>query len=298
VKITDRHLDQLRRDGFAVVRGFLGKRELAAAQKAVFQLVPTEREWREAPGKYQAIVDEEPLHKLEFPHTDPALNHVAVHPNILDAIERLLGTPDILLARSAVWAKYAGSADYDQEMHVDFEGNTLVVPRDDGDYRQVNLIVYYSDVDEQHGPTMVVPRRFINDDDPAALWPARRYRQQFPEAYEHEQPVLARAGDLLMFSMRTFHRGSQITAAHGTRFTHHLVYRSARHLFQGYQCWPSFGELPLMQQFLEWATPRQREAIGFPAAGDPYWNDATIQAVSLRYPDMDMSPYRRKRRRP
>ena len=37
--------------------------------------------------------------------------------------------------------------------------------------------------------------------------------------------------------------------------------------------------------------PRQREVLGFPKAGDPYWNEETLAAVKLRYPGMDIAIY-------
>ena len=75
-----------------------------------------------------------------------ALNDVSTHPEIISFVERLLGTTDVLLSQAAIWAKYAGTGDFEQGLHLDYQGNTLVVPRDDGDYRQVNMILYYSDV--------------------------------------------------------------------------------------------------------------------------------------------------------
>jgi hypothetical protein len=49
---------------------------------------------------------------------------------------------------------------------------------------------------------------------------------------------------------------------------------------------------PEMARFLERATPRQRELIGVPPPGDPYWTEATIAGVGARYPGMDLAPYR------
>ena len=42
---------------------------------------------------------------------------------------------------------------------------------------------------------------------------------------------------------------------------------------------------------MERATPRERELFGFPAIGDPYWNDQTLSDVALRYPGIDLTPY-------
>jgi hypothetical protein len=70
------------------------------------------------------------------------------------------------------------------------------------------------------------------------------------------------------------------------------VYRAARHNFQGYHLWAQQGENPELAKFIQRATPRQREVLGFPKPDDPYWNDQTLAAVALRYPAMDMTPYR------
>ncbi len=35
----------------------------------------------------------------------------------------------------------------------------------------------------------------------------------------------------------------------------------------------------------------EHELFGFPAIGDPYWNDQTLTDVQCRYPRMDMTPY-------
>lgn len=291
MNLTATHIDRLRADGFAVAPNFLTRVELNAARRAMFEYVPTAREVARHPMRYQAMMEDEALTKLEFPYAGWALNHVATHPRIIAAAKRILGHDQVRLARSAVWAKYAGMTSYDQEMHVDFEGNTLVWPRDDGDYRQINIIIYYSDVTrEDLGPTYVISRKKTKDD----LWPARRYRMQWGKLYQMEKPLFVKAGSMLLFSMRTHHRGSEITAPGSARFTHHLVYRSARHEFQGHRCWPSFGEYPEMRQFIQRASVEQRTAIGFPPPGDAYWNAETLRGVKLRYPKMDLKPYMKK----
>jgi hypothetical protein len=47
-----------------------------------------------------------------------------------------------------------------------------------------------------------------------------------------------------------------------------------------------------MDHFLETATPRQRELVGFPPVGDKYWTETTLAGVGARYPGMDMAPYK------
>lgn len=288
MRLKPHHIHHLREHGYVVLRRFLTPAELKAARQATLAMFPPAEELAARPLRYRHIVDNPDFQQIEFPYDQPALNQIALHPQILAGVEAMLGHSDIILSRSSLWAKYAGLGDYDQPMHADFEGNTLVFPREDGDYRQVNIILYYSDVDATLGPTHVVSQQHTREQ---PLWPPFRPREEYPQLYELAEPVMAKAGDMLIFAMSTFHRGSAMTADLGVRFSHHLVYRSQRHPFQGYQHWASYGEQAELQHFLETATPRQREALGFPKIGDPYWNKETLAGVALRYPRMDLRPY-------
>ena len=272
-----------------VVPGFLQGEELAAAREGMLQYFPTAEELAAAPMRY-GFVHEDPEHlQVEFPFAADVLNDVTTHPELVGFVERVLGTREVLLSQAAVWAKYAGTGDFGQGLHLDYQGNTLVVPRDDGAFRQVNMILYYTDVPPDLGPTYVVPQDLAPE---LPLWPTHRTRKKDPALYKLERPVLAAAGDLLIFSMRTWHRAGDVTADFGVRFSHHFVWRSAAHGFQGYQQWSSKGEAEELQRFVARATPRQREVLGFPPPGHPYWNQETIAAVALRYAGMDMAPYR------
>jgi hypothetical protein len=293
MRIAEQHQAELLRRGYALVPGFLPPEELAAARANVLRYFPTPEELAATPERYGSI-QEEPEHlQVEFPFAGDALNDAATHPELIAFVERLLGTRDVLLSQSAIWAKYASTGgDFEQALHLDYQGNTLVVPRDDGAFRQVNMILYYTDVDETLGPTYVVPQEKTRD---LPLWPTHRPRKARGNTalYEHERPVLARAGDLLIFSMRTWHRAGAMTADTGVRFSHHFVWRSGAHNFQGYHLWPRHGENEDLQRFIGRATPRQREVLGFPPPGHEYWNAETLAAVRLRYPKMDIAPFAR-----
>ncbi|MEX2215883.1 MAG: phytanoyl-CoA dioxygenase family protein [Phycisphaeraceae bacterium] len=289
-RVTDKQLAHLKHHGYAIVPRFLSPRELKQARAGMLQYFPSPEELAVKPLRYAAMMEAADFLQIEFPYDEQVFNHLALNPRILDFITRLLGSDEITLSRSSLWAKYAGAGEYEQELHVDYEGNTLVVPRDDGDYRQVNIILYYSDVDETLGPTEVLSQQHSKDD---PLWPPFRSRDDWPHFYEHAKQVHAKAGDMLIFSMRTFHRATAITADFGARFTQHLVYRSRQHGFQGHELWSSHGEKHELHRFIEMASPRQREALGFPKVGDPYWNEVTLAGVKRRYPKMDLRPYRK-----
>ncbi len=286
--ITDHHKQQLLQRGYAIVPEFLDATTLAKARDGILQYFPRDEEFRATPERY-GFINEDPEHlQIEFPFSSDVLNDISTHPSIVSFVEDLLGTTDLALSQAAIWAKYAGTGDFDQGLHLDYEGHTLVVPRDDGAYRQVNIILYYTDVDATLGPTHVVSQEHTAH---LPLWPTHRLRKKNASLYERERPVLAAAGDLLIFSMRTWHRASDITADLGVRFSHHLVYRAAEHQFQGHHRWAKQGEHPQLARFLARATPRQRELLDFPKPGSPYWTPETLRAVALRYPTMDLSQY-------
>ena len=289
MRIGEKHIENYLRHGFVIVPGFLSSDEVASARQNLLQYFPSAEELAATPQRYGSILEDPEHLQIEFPFVGDALNHVSTHPEIVAFVEQVLGTRDILLSQAAIWAKYAGTGDFDQGLHLDYQGNTLVVPRDDGTFRQVNMILYYTDVTEELGPTYVVSQEKTRD---LPLWPTHRPRKKNAPLYEHERPVLANAGDLLIFSMRTWHRASDMTADFGARFSHHLVFRAAQHNFQGYHLWSQHGENPELQRFIEHSTPRQRELLGFPLAGHEYWNEETIAAVQLRYPMMNVSQYR------
>jgi len=290
-RITDAHAAILKRHGYVIVPKFLNPEEVAAARREMLLYFPTAEELAERPNRFGWVHDDPENLQIEFPFAADVLNHNSTHPDIISFVERLLGTREVLLSQAAIWAKYAGTATFEQTMHLDYEGNTLVVPRDDGDFRQVNMILYYSDVPAGLGPTFVASQEKTKAQ---GLWPPFRPRKKYPELYREEKPVLAEAGDLLIFSMRTFHRAGELTADAGVRFSHHLVYRGASHAFNGYHQYSHFGEKPEMQRFVERATPRQREMLGFPPPGHSYWTKETLDAVAMRYPGMDMGPYKKR----
>jgi len=291
-QIAQKYLDDLVQHGFTLVPDFLSAEEVDSARSDMLRYFPAPREFATTPHRYGFILEDPEHLQVEFPFDADVINYNSTHPDIINFVERLLGTTEILLSQSAIWAKYAGTGSFEQTMHLDYEGNTLVVPRDDGPFRQVNFILYYSDVPRDMGPTYLAPQDRTKE---LGLWPPFRPKKEWPKLYKLEQPIIAKAGSLLIFSMRTFHRAGEITAEFGARFTQHLVYRSGLCPFNGYHQYSQFGEKPELKRFIENAMPRQREMLGFPAPGHAYWNEETLAAVAVRYPKMDMEPYRERK---
>lgn len=289
--ITAAQLQHYIEHGFVIVPDFLSREEVAAGLDGFGRYFPSAEELDDTPERYGFIHDDPERLQVEFPYADENLNHFATHPRLISFVENVLGADDIRLTQNAIWAKYAGLGNYEQALHLDYQGNTLVVPRDDGTYRQVNMIFYFTDVTGDLGPTVVVSQAETKD---MPLWPTHRPRKMSPALYEKERHVVVPAGGLLIFSMRTWHRASNMTAERGERFSQHFVWRAAAHDFQGYHLYSRLGENEDLQEFISHTTPRQREVLGFPPPADPFWNAETRAAVALRYPEMDMTPYEEK----
>ena len=45
-------------------------------------------------------------------------------------------------------------------------------------------------------------------------------------------------------------------------------------------------------QFVEASTPRELELFGFPPPGHPVWDDDMFAATAVRYPNLDLTPWR------
>jgi ectoine hydroxylase-related dioxygenase (phytanoyl-CoA dioxygenase family) len=224
-----------------------------------------------------------------FPFTGDALNFSTIHPDYVAFAERVLGTKRIMLSHGQLGGKYAGTRDFEQELHSDYGNNTLAFPKPDAEILDLPCIVYYTDVTVDLGPTYVVSQSFTRDD---PLVPRHRSRAEYPELYEHEFPVTVPAGSALIYSMNTLHRGSAMRASEGVRFAQNIGLKRIDSPWCGQVTFQHQGGQPQMDHFLETATPRQRELVGFPPVGDKYWDEATISGVGARYPGMDMAPYR------
>ena len=90
-----------------------------------------------------------------------------------------------------------------------------------------------------------------------------------------------------------FHRGVNITRPRGARFLAIVAYKRADASWIGYHAPQSKSTHPGWTRFVEGSTPRELELFGFPPPGHPVWNDDLIAATQVRYPQLDLEPWRR-----
>jgi hypothetical protein len=285
VRISDRHVSEWLEHGYVLVPDFLSGADLDAARSVAYRHFPTAGEYDAAPQRYQNLPGQ-----FSFPFRDGALNDIATGPDLVDAARRIVGSDDVFLTQSLIWAKYGGRGNWDQPHHVDYANNSLVVPSDEPGFRQMGSILYLEEVTLELGPTYVVPRGASRE---TPLVPATPPPDDVPHLREAERPVVARAGTIMLYDMQTFHRGSALRAKQGIRLTFHNVFRGAGMEWMGWHAWPHEGLTAELNDFIARATVEQLNVIGFPKPGHPYWNERTLAGVQARYPGLDMTEYRR-----
>jgi hypothetical protein len=286
VRVPDATLEQVRQRGFSLLEGFLSADELKSAQDALWLHFPTPKDYFADPKAHAHFAGSQFAGVEEFPYKSSALNRLAVLPDLVDAAERYLGTTELHLYKVELWAKYAGAINYDQPLHRDFGSHSLVVPRvDTRRYQQMTTFIYLSDVTEDDGPTRIVP---FEDGVHIPFTPLYIERGAMADI---EVPMTGPAGSLLIYRSDILHRGSNFTAEGHSRFSILVDYQARGTTWGGKMSWPKQSP-ERWATFIPKCTVRERDLFGFPRPGDEYWNEQTLTDVALRYPGIDMTPYR------
>lgn len=286
MRLSDATLDEVRQRGFALVEDFLNPEELKAAQQALWLHFPTPEDYFADPSLYADYARSQFAGVEEFPYRSWDLNHLAFHPDLLDAAERYLGTTELHLYKVELWAKYAGAVNYDQPLHRDYGSHSLVAPRLDDRYQQLTSFIFLSDVMEQDGPTRIVPYEQGKDIPFTPLY------IEFGALADVEVSAVGPAGSLLIYRTDILHRGSDFAGPGRSRFSILADYQVRGTTWGGKMAWPKQAP-ERWAKLMPRCSVRERDVFGFPRPGDEYWNEQTLADVALRYPGMDMAPYRR-----
>ncbi len=289
--------------GFAILPGFVPADELAPAAGELERLFPTAAGFHDRTDpRFGRFVGDEFAGIDSFPFASLEVSLLAVHERLVALAERLLGSRDIRIYSAEAWAKYTGAADYDQALHRDYLNHTLLVPSSAPEYQQLEMFLYLTDVPEELGPPHFVsqarttalaakpnwyPRHDHADSEGGYMSVAGR-----PDLYECEESGAGPAGTVAAFRLGTFHRGTAVTAPRGARYTMHVSYRPAAADWAQRLSWSDRSHDPSWYLFAGRATPRQLELFGFPPPGHPFWTRETLTGVGLRYPDLDLRPWR------
>ncbi|KAJ3334456.1 hypothetical protein HDU93_007929 [Gonapodya sp. JEL0774] len=184
----------------------------------------------------------------------------------------------------------AGTIDYDQRLHYDYGNHTLVVPRPDKKYRHITTWLLLSDVTEHDAPTKIVSKL-----DSQHIPISRRILEK-GELADKEVAVTGKAGSLMIYRTDVLHRGSAFSGPPGvnrSRFVFAADFKPRRASpWAGKHAWPDYTGNPRWNDWMAGLTLRERDLFGFPDVNSDYWDEQTVRDVGLRYPKMDMSPYK------
>jgi hypothetical protein len=302
----DDAVQRWRDDGFAVLPGYLSTDALAPGVAELPLLYPTADEFHaDADDPRRAGLRDEFGGISDFPFASVALSLLAVHPALVTLAAALLGTDAVRVYSIEAWAKYTGAADYDQHHHRDYLNQTLMVPSWDDAFRQVELFVSLVDVPEALGPPHFVPRASTAELDVIPNWlprvagvgvdhehPTWVAQDAHPRLYDVEVSGAGPAGTVVAYSPGTFHRGTPLTAPRGARYTLHVNFRRADAEWAVRHSWLQRSIEPAWHAFVAAATPRQLELFGVPPPGHAFWTDETLAGMQVRYPDLDLTPWR------
>ena len=285
-----------RTDGWCVIPGAFSGDELAAAQATIGSLFPSAEDM-------DSWMDDERTSKWrtsdgapwpEFPFDSAALNGLAVSHALIDMAQELLATDDVRLYQGTFTAKYSDqSSGFNQLLHTDYPNHTILVPRPDDGYQQLETYIYLSDVTVDDGATRLVSRRLTEH------IPVEQHTLRFDDyAHLYDEPGDASgpAGSVVAYRPDVYHRAVDFSARGRSRFMLHVAYRPAAAEWAGYQAWPFKGFTPAWHNFVQGADVRQLTVTGFPAPGHPFWTDETLRGVQARYPGLDMGPWESARR--
>ena len=288
--IRDKHRKFFEQHGFAIVEDFLEPQELAAAHEELRKVLPGWLEYCEGstPDPPSSQQQRGGYRNLHFPYPDSALNYITLHPSLRKFASERAGGVEMYCEQSHLTAKHKDHpGDNEQGHHCDFGNHTLAYPPNLPEYWQTAYLLYYTDVTINHAPTAVCSWEHYPE---KVRQPAFYTRDARPEIYENETKVTVPAGGLLIYSMRTFHRGTKFLGE-GGRLGHFITYSPAAWKWLGIVGWPQQAPRREFSSWIASATPEERTLLGFPSPGHSYWTDETIEGVSKRYPHMNMTPY-------
>ncbi len=277
--------------GWCLTEGLFPGEAVTAAQAALPALFPTAADFAadRDPERNRVFRVDSHLVMPRFPFEDSALNDLVLHDRVIDLAEAFLGHGDLRLYQAMASAKYSGGAlDDEQLLHADYGNHTLVVPRHDPGYQQVEMFIYLSDVTPDSA-TRMVSRRLTS-----TIPVERTYlsTDNYAELYAAEVPATGPAGSVLVYRPDVYHRGVRMHAPGAARFMLHVSYKPAGTDWLNAHALPSAAEDLAWHRFMQRTNERQLTVLGFPAPGHPYWTEETLAGVAARYPLLDLSPWR------
>ena len=295
-RFTADHLERWRADGAVLIENFFTEAEVAPCRDDMEHLYGGRRPDAGAARNDKqdgaiGVFDRDQFRNFDDAPFDcsPALNLIGLHPALMELARAALGVDDIHLYQAHSWAKFTGEADFDQTFHCDFKNHTLTVPSEDAALRTINVMIYFTDVTDAHGAIHYVPATESDQLFEGGRMPFATDAMQGP-LKARERSGAAPAGSIFAYGIDVYHRGTNLTAPGGHRYTLTASYKAAGNDAIGWSAWPhSFWKR--WDIVFAHATPAQLACLGVPAPGNPFWTPRTIARTRERWPAWDAAPY-------
>ena len=295
-RFTPAQLETWREDGAVLIEGFFTPEETKPCRADMEALYGDRRPASGTTRNDKASGQIGVFSRDQFRNFDdapfacsPALNLIGLHPALIDLARAALEVEHVHLYQAHSWAKFTGEADFDQTFHCDFKNHTLTVPSEDARLRTINVMIYFTDVTDAHGAIHYVPQTESD-----ALFDADRDPFAAPEAQAPlkacERSGAAPAGSIFAYGIDVYHRGTNLTAPEGCRYTLTASFKAAGNDMIGWSAWP-FSFTKPWHLIFDHATPEQLACLGVPAPGQPFWTNRSIARTRARWPAWNAQPY-------
>ena len=239
---TAAYLAALHHQGFALLPAVLDAEQISSARAAIDRLQPIH--W-----DYQGLVDDH--YKCVF-NRDPFWLAYLDLPGVIELAEAALGEDCHIIGQTA-WRSHPGFVG--AELHVDhlvmeLPEALLADPAFTLPMQICTAMIYLDDIDRDLCPTRVIP----------GSHKAGRKPRPGEESWHGRtaEPVLCRAGDVLMLRSELWHAGSRNRTADRSRYLLQVHY-GRRMVAQKFSPYLRFRFNPAV---LAAATPRQRRLLG------------------------------------
>ncbi len=310
-RATEREIAIWREEGWVVLDGLIGTDEIDAASDDLREVFPSPEDYHRDP---QGVTERrighpaKPKELFVWPDEGPGfrpdqhrwmaafpfagtgvLNRLCVHPSIVDFAERALGSTDLRLYQAHASAKYSGITNYEQPMHTD-RNHSWLPAGSASPWWNLEGFLYLSDVHETDNPTHLVSVRHSADiESPyGVILPG----MEGDGLYGLERAAPGVRGSYLAYRSDVFHRAVEFDSSPSARFLVALAFKHAGQDWIGYDQQQSRSTGPEWTTFVEGSTPRQLELFGFPPPGHPIWTADLLRTAALRYPKLDLGPWR------
>ena len=236
--------------------------------------------------------------RAQFPTGFGALDRLIENDAYLDVFAQCLGTNDVSYCNAHLFMR-SGPTDKRhpdhpwQGYHPDHGTNTfLPLSRAVGTFDYVNSGVYLHDVDDDCAPMHVIPGSHRQAAD-VVLRGGLDDIRKIPE-FAEPLPTSAKAGSGLFYSSYLIHAAVPFENKRKQRafWTLSMARGDTSRWTKLANPW-SGPQQKFFQPFWEKTTPRVRALFGWPEVGHAYYTETTLKGISMRFPNMDLSPYQK-----